>query len=317
MRMDFLGLQAFVSIAERGSFQGAAAQLNLSQTALSHRMKKFEDYFGVKLMLRSARQVTLTQAGRELLPKAMKIIAEVQSSLHGLRAHGESAQKQLCIGCLPTLASRYLPRLLASFADAEPGIAVRVYDNSAAEILELVRSGVIEFAVTSLVIDPSGLETRPLMKEPFLLIAPSTLPIAQKSSVGWADLVGMPLVRISSQASNRILIDDALREHHEKLLWRYEVQHAATAISMVAAGNGLTIVPRSTMELMRMPGLCGIPLRNPSISRTVALVSRRDEQLSPAATLLMDMLQREIRNRGAARQPHGRYSSVPAQARLS
>ena len=67
-RIDFLGLQAFLAIAERGSFQRAAAQLNLSQTALSHRMKKLEQDLGLKLLLRTTRQVTLTEAGAQLLP---------------------------------------------------------------------------------------------------------------------------------------------------------------------------------------------------------------------------------------------------------
>ena len=81
MRIDFLGLEAFLSIADRGSFHRAAAHLNLSQTALSHRMKKLEDDLGLKLLARTTRQVSLTPAGLELLPKARQIMDDITASL--------------------------------------------------------------------------------------------------------------------------------------------------------------------------------------------------------------------------------------------
>jgi DNA-binding transcriptional LysR family regulator len=80
MRIDFLGLQAFLSIAQRGNFQRAAAHLNLSQTAISHRMRKLEEDLGIKLFARTTREVTLTRAGIEFLPKAQKAIEELEQS---------------------------------------------------------------------------------------------------------------------------------------------------------------------------------------------------------------------------------------------
>ena len=80
MRVDFLGLEAFFCIADRGSFHAAAAHLNLSQTALSHRMKKLENDLGVKLLARTTRQVSLTPAGAELLPVAQRVMADVTAS---------------------------------------------------------------------------------------------------------------------------------------------------------------------------------------------------------------------------------------------
>src|SRR5215813_609530 len=88
MRIDFLGLQAFLSIAQRGSFQRAAAHLNLSQAALSHRMRKFETDLGVRLLTRTTRQVTLSPAGLELLPKARRMLEEMEESLEALRQDG-------------------------------------------------------------------------------------------------------------------------------------------------------------------------------------------------------------------------------------
>src|SRR5665647_304766 len=97
MRVDFLGLEAFLSIAERGSFQRAAAHLNLSQTAISHRMRKLEEELGLKLFARTTREVTLTRAGIDFLPKAQKAIGELEQSFDDLKQQGAKRRERLDI----------------------------------------------------------------------------------------------------------------------------------------------------------------------------------------------------------------------------
>ncbi|WP_158743014.1 LysR family transcriptional regulator [Acidisphaera sp. L21] len=303
MRVDFFGLQAFVSIAARGSFQAAATSLNLSQTALSHRMRKFENDLGVKLMIRSTPQVTLTAAGMDLLPKARQIMDDLQTSLDAVRKQGSVKQQQLALGCLPTLASHYLPPILHEFALQHPNITVRIYDNSATEIVERVAAGDAEFGITILAANRPDMEARPLMKEPFVLVAPASHAIAAQQSVDWSDLAGLPLIRISSQAGNRLLIDNALGSRRESLVWQYEVQHVSTAINMVAAQNGFTVVPSLLIDAMGTPGIVARPLRNPGISRVVGLVFKRGGVLSPAAQDLIALIEKGRRqSRPASRQ---------------
>ncbi|MBB4199904.1 hypothetical protein CCR94_03580 [Rhodoblastus sphagnicola] len=80
MRIDFLGVEAFLSIADRGGFNGAATHLNLSQTPLSHRLCKFEAELGVKLFARTTRKAPLTPARTELLPRARAMLDELGAS---------------------------------------------------------------------------------------------------------------------------------------------------------------------------------------------------------------------------------------------
>src|SRR5215472_7860820 len=112
MRIDILGLEAFLCIAERGSFLRAAAHLNLSQTAVSHRLKKLEEALGVKLFARTTREVTLTRAGTDLLPKAQKALADLDASFEELRRDGAERNARINVACLPAFAVNYLPPLL-------------------------------------------------------------------------------------------------------------------------------------------------------------------------------------------------------------
>lgn len=295
MRIDFLGLQTFLSIAERGSFQRAAAHLNLSQTALSHRMRKFEADLGVKLLTRTTRQVTLSPAGLELLPKARRIIEEIESSIETLRQTGRHRQERVAIGCLPTIAHHHLPRVLREFGSRFPDISVKIHDNSAAEIAELVQGGGAEFGITIVSANRIDLDIKPLLKEPFVLVSPSDHPFARQKAVNWSELAGIPLVRISPQAGNRALIDDALGSRRDALSWRYEVQHVATAVSMVIAGLGLTIVPRLAIDIAGTPGISASALRNPGIVRTLGILTRRGASLSPAAEALVGLISAHLK----------------------
>src|SRR3712207_1403673 len=173
MRIDFLGLHAFVAIAERGSFQLAAAHLNLSQTALSHRMRKLEDDLGVRLLSRTTREVSLTPAGLELLPKVRSMIEDLSASLDDLRQHGRVRQGRLAIGCLPTIAAGHLPAVLRRFRSAHPDVVLRVHDNSATEIADLVQAGTIEFGITLVAAHRWDFDIETLLREPFVLVCRS------------------------------------------------------------------------------------------------------------------------------------------------
>ncbi|MFO1150567.1 MAG: LysR family transcriptional regulator [Alsobacter sp.] len=297
MRVDFLGLEAFLSIAERGSFHQAAGHLNLSQTALSHRLKKLEDDLGVKLLARTTRQVSLTPAGEGLLPAARRMMDEITGSLQAVKQQGAARQQRLCIGCLPTIAIHYLPHVLREFERSWPGLNVQVHDNSATEIAEHVQDGRAEFGITIVSANRGNLEISPLLKEPFVAVCPAAHPLARKAHVDWSDLEGTPLVRISAQTGNRMLIDDALGSRREQMTWRYECQHVATAVSLVIEGLAVAILPRLSVDGAGTPGVTALPLRNPGISRTLGIVSRRGASLSPAATALLQLIRVQLKDR--------------------
>jgi DNA-binding transcriptional LysR family regulator len=294
IRPDFLGLQAFVAIAERGSFNKAAAHLGITQTALSHRIRKLEDYLGIALLHRTTRQVSLTPSGLELLPRASRLIAEAQGMFAELSADAAIRQERVAIGCLPTLAIHFLPEIIAKFAAKHPATLVRVFDNSASEIAERVQRGDAEFGLTILATSRWDLEMKPLVKEPYVLVCRASHPAARQKSVRWSDIQGERLIRISTQTGNRALIDDALGPATERLRWSSEVQHVATAVAMVAAGVGMTVVPRSTIAVVRAQNLACVPLRSPSVTRTLGVVTRRGVPLSVLGASLLKLIERSI-----------------------
>ncbi len=296
MRIDFLGLEAFFCIADRGSFHRAAAHLNLSQTALSHRMKKLEEDLGVKLLARTTRHVSLTPAGVELLPVARRIIEDINASFEELRKRGNKRQHKLSIGCLPTLATNFLPRILEEFEQVRPHIQLRIFDQSASEITEHVENGTAEFGVSIISAARFDLDIMPLAKESFVLACPRNHEIARKGSASWADIEGIPLMRVGKQTGNRILIDEALGNRRESMNWKYEVQHITTVVSFVQQGLALAVLPEFVLAGTEIPGITGVPLRNPTVTRPIGMLTRKGAPLSPAAEDLRSIIVRHFKD---------------------
>jgi DNA-binding transcriptional LysR family regulator len=290
MHLDFFGLQAFVAIAERGSFRAAAAHLNLTQTALSHRIRKFEEGTGVQLLSRTTRHVALTAAGADLLPRARRLLDDMATAMGRLAALAQQEEPRLSFACLPTIAMVCLPPVVAAFAARYPDMALRVFDSSASEVADRVQAGDADFGVTVVAANRWDLDLQPLVKEPFVLLCRRQDPLAQEAALNWADITRLPLIRISTETGNRVLIDDALGSRKEALNWRYEVQRVTTAVALVGSGVGYAVLPRLAVRLVEADGLATVPLATPAVTRTLGVVTRKGRALTPAAQHLLDLL---------------------------
>ncbi len=307
MHIDFLGIQAFLAIAETGSFQLAATQLHLSQTAVSHRMRKLEETLGVRLVARTSRDVALTEAGRALLPNARSAVRELGMSVEAVRKHGQNANAWLAFACLPTLCTNLVGPLLTAAAHALPGTLVRVFDTTIREIVEVVESRVASFGLTVVQPGYGELRMRPVGDEPFVLVCPPGHRLAAGQAAGGAvdcaALEGEPMIRISLPSGNGMIIDDALGPLRERLRWRYEALHNTMAIEMVRAGLGLTIVP--ALSVPPGAGVAALRIAAPRMHRTLCMLTRPDDTPSPQEAWLQEravaMLQGHLAGRADER----------------
>ena len=284
MRVDYLGLEAFVRVAEHGSFQRAAAVLHLSQTALSHRLKKVEADLGTALLIRSNREVSLTPAGHRLLPDARRHLKELAESYAAIRMRGRPEGRSVTFACVPTIAHAWLSPVLQDFAERHADVAVTLHDIPVALIAEKVQAGEAEFGVTVVSAHVRDLRVHELFSRALRPAGARGAP-ARGTARGRArgpergdDGAD------STQSKNRQLVADALGDTLPH--WRFEVQNAAMAIRLVATGAAATILPRSAVEVMpagvEMRHLADVPA-----SRTIGIVRRRGVPLSDLGAELM------------------------------
>lgn len=310
MRIDYLGLEAFVAIAEHGSFQRAAQALSLSQTALSHRLRKIEADLGAPLLTRSSREVSLTGAGQDLLADARRLLKELANSYAAVRARAQHRRRRLSFACLPTIAHTVLPAILHRFAEETPEVALTLYDIPAHRIAELVQSGEAEFGITIVSAQLPDLKVRALFDEPYELLVPQGHPLAALKVVSRSDLTGVAMARIMTQNKNRQLVDNALAEARDLMDWRYAVQNATMAMALVAEGAALTILPRSAADFAPR-SIVRKSFSDVRMFRSVGLVTRRGVPLSDLAQKLMEEVEARLSQVGQAPSKPVSHSPPP------
>src|SRR4051812_9213953 len=282
MKIDIRGLEAFIWIAELGTFRRAATHLNISQTAVSHRVSKFEAGLGLQLFTRTTRQVILTKAGTEMLPVGRALFADFARQVQLIKARHVENAEELLLACVPTVAVHLLPAVFVEFKQHRPLARVQVFDKTATEVGDMVAAGLAEFGITLLGADRWNVIAHPVMKDEFLCVCPATHPLAAKSVISWRDLEKFPLVRFTMPNVNRLVMDKALEKHSAKLRWVYEVQHTMTALMLVQGGLALAAIPTLAAQNL-LDGLKAVKLSSPKITRMIGIVRRRGEATSDLA----------------------------------
>ena len=151
-------------------------------------------------------------------------------------------------------------------------------------------NGDADFGINMINITHPYIEFTPLVNEPFVLACKRDHDLAKKSLVMWEDLAGLRLIGVRKSSGNRLLIDQALEGFDWRPNWFYEVRHLSTSLGMVEAGLGVAVVPSLAMPTDEHHVLVSRPLIEPVIRRTLGLVVRRGNSLSPAAEKFREML---------------------------
>ncbi|MGH8201487.1 MAG: LysR substrate-binding domain-containing protein [Steroidobacteraceae bacterium] len=295
MKIDTLGVQAFIAIATRRNFHRAAGDLNITQTALSRRLQTLEAYLGVKLIERTTRSVELTLTGSDFLPRAQRLLTELETSLTDIRETGKASRGSVTIACVPSIGARYLPRVIQQYSAAYPENRITIHDHSSFGVAEAVLRREAEFGINVTGSHDAGLASVPLARDRFVLICRDDHPLAARKKVSWVQLQPHLLIFPGSLSANKPVLDLALTAERLRLRTHYEVQHSSTALGLVAEGVGAAVVPGLAVQKDAYPKIRVIPLVDPAVARSIVLILPRSAHLSPAAQALYDMLMRPAR----------------------
>lgn len=288
LRFDLSDLQAMVAVVDKGGFRAAAQALHLSQPALSRRIAKLEEALNVRLFECSTRRVALTLVGREFFIKAVEILESVERSLHKISDISLTHFGQVTIAYVPSVAHNVLPPILQRFNAALPGIRIRVADEGAHEVLNMVARGDADFGVNFLGAGEAGIDFEAILREKFVLACPQTHPLAGKRAVSWDDIGRYPYMTVAKSSGNRKVLDDAMAPAEQRPQSYIEVRHVSTLIELVAAGLGVAVVPRLSMPASTT--LRAVPLKAPGIERTLGVIRRSGRIFAPAAQHLYEEL---------------------------
>lgn len=296
MNITLRQLRAFVAVARTSSFTLAAERLFVTQSALSGLIKELEQSLGVRLFHRSTRRIELSDVGRGIYPLIDKILLDLDRVIDEV-TNLKALKKGLVRVAAPQLmACTLLPEVIASFHAAFPDVEIRLVDCAVESVVSRVFSGEVDLGVGPERDPNSDIEATLLFELPFHAVFPPSHALSALDQVRWADLVDYPLITLQGQFTERLSIDlhHAMREFD--LAPQTTVTFMSTALSMVAAGLGVTICIPYALSLVRLYGLEMRPMIAPEVTRRFYVFTRAGRSLSPAAdrfrTYLFDHIDR-------------------------
>lgn len=298
MRIDTLGLEALIAIADQGNFRKAARVLHITQTALSRRLQNLESLLEVTLVERTTRSVALTAVGRDFVPQARRLLGELTAALVELHETGKARRGDVTIACVPTVGVQFLPRIIQAYAARYPENRIKLLDHASSGVAQAVLSREAEFGIHIGGTQHPELIDTALFEDRLVVICRADHALANSRRVSWQQLRAHPVIAIGADSGNRPLVDRALGAGNLKFEAHFEVQRSSTAVGLVAAGVAVAIVPGLALQPGAYPDLRVIALTHPVVSRTLSLVRRRSARLSPAAQALYDLVEREGRGSG-------------------
>ncbi|WP_371101148.1 LysR family transcriptional regulator [Streptomyces sp. PU_AKi4] len=298
-------LHAFVVLAEELHFGRAATRLGIAQPPLSQQIRRLEEKVGHPLFHREPGRVTLTPAGRELLPAVRRALADLTDGLSAARAAGSGRAGRLRIGFAASLALTVLPGLLRTFRQRFPDVHLDIHEMTTAPQITALREGTIDIGLLR---EPPTGETeigfRTILTEPFVAVLPTAHPLAARRTVRLDRLADSPFVLLPREAGPR-LHDRITGLCAEAGFTPRIAQHAVewqTVCALVETGLGVSLAPASIRRIR----LKGVAFRAvaPGTARTHVAVAWRRNDPNPLVANLLTTVGRETPRQGAV--PAGR-----------
>lgn len=284
--MELRHLRYFVAVAEEGHITRAAERLGIQQPPLSHQIRALERELGVQLFRRLPRGVELTEAGRSFIEDARAALARVGQGVEAAKRAARGEQGHLRLAVPPTAPFHpFVPQVILAFREAYPLVSLTMEENLRMETMEQLRGGQMDVAfLRASIAAPEGLVVHPLLEEPMVAALPSGHPLArsapsQDAALPLRALAGETFIAYARQqgpALYEAMAAACLQAGFSPQLGQ-EAPRISTALSLVATGFGVTLVPAS-MRRMALEGVTYRDLAGAAQARAfLSIAARRDD----------------------------------------
>lgn len=286
--MELRHLRYFIAVAEEKSFNKAAARLYISQPPLSRQIKQLEEEIGVTLIDRENRPLKLTEAGEFFYDHAIQILKK-SDDLRTMTIRKGSFDNSLSIGFVSSILYGILPRVISRFREVHPNIEVKLYELNSWQQTQALIEGKIDVGFGRLLFEDASIKRMVLREEDLVVAGPIEHPLSKekRDSLSLIDLTNENLL-LYPTAPRPSFIDYVLELFENRNLkanYFMEVRELHIALGLVAAGEGLTIVPK-TLEHLRHQEITYIPFEEGILTSPIVMSVRHFDKSELLETLL-------------------------------
>ncbi|TWU26647.1 Hydrogen peroxide-inducible activator [Novipirellula galeiformis] len=282
--MHLRNLELFCSVAEERSFSKAAAEYDLTQSAVSQAMQQLEDSLRVQLIDRSKRPLVLTAAGQTYVRGLRDVLRQLQRLESEVVSIGGMLSGQLKIGTIYSVGLSYLPQASEQFAAMHCDVDVKLEFGSVERVVEMTADGEVDFGLVSFPRNTKTLQSVMWQQEPMRLVCALEHPFASCTNLSLDALQGIAMVGFDRTLTLRKEIDQYLLKAGVTVDTRMEFDNADSLIRAIQASRGVGIVPEAAVRRETASGsLKEVACHGLRMTRPLGVIYRRRGQLSQAA----------------------------------
>lgn len=291
--MQLQQIRTFVTVANLGHLTKAAEALHLTQPALSGQLKNLEDRLNVKLLTRTATGMALTPAGRELLPKAERILLAIDEMKSAAKSLQGSLSGQLRVGVLmidPDFLK--LGALISGMAERHKDIVIDLEVSGVQRCISGVENGALDGAFFAGTVPHRRLSAAPLQNLRYRVIAPADWAPRLRNAI-WGNLALMPWIRAPKPSAHYEMVASMFRHASIEPIRIFEVDHESVIVSLVKAGVGLSVIREDLAIQAAARGDVMIWDHAPALQLPLSFIHHIDRGQDPLLLAFKDFL-REI-----------------------
>lgn len=279
-------LNAFVAVAQEGSFTRAAHRLCQTQSSVTGLIQQLETALGTTLLSRTSRRVSLTSIGQEFLPRVIRLLSDFDSAVGNVLRFSEQKDGQVKVAAALSAIHGLIAPAACSYSQKYPNVRLNICDDSAEKIQNLVAKGEVDFGLTSRWADVYGLECEPLVEDQFGILYgldDKSIQLNNDNSISLSQVQGQRFVGVTGETGIMAVLSARADLPLEASTPFYEASSTAAQASMIENGLGIALLPALIAHRVRTPKLGFALLNDMQMLRSLCLITHQDHPLSPAA----------------------------------
>lgn len=280
-KIDLRRLHYFVVVAEELHFTRAAERLHIAQPPLSYHIQQLERELDVQLFARTRHQVQLTEAGRTLLSEAYRLFGQVEQMVRMVQRVGHGEIGLLTLGFVPSASNTILPTILRIFRERFPEVHLLLKEQNPDQLMRGLAEQRLDVGFLYLPCEGNALETRPMSREPLVVVLPENHPLVNREEIALSALAEEFFVLPPRYAAVPGLLSHIMESCLRAGFVPKVAQEAwlmQTIIGLVAANIGVALVPAS-VQLLHRTGVVYKPLQGSPTFVEMGMLWRHDETL--------------------------------------
>ena len=295
--MTLTELRYIVAVSQKNHFGKAAQACFVSQPTLSIAIKKLEEELGVRLFERSSKnEIRITGIGQQVIDQAYVVLQQAQILNEIAQQGKDPLSGQFKLGVIYTIGPYLLPSLIPKLSENAPDLKLIIEENFTASLLQSLKQGALDAIIISYPFEEPAIETEALYEEPFIIALPKNHEWRNRETIPTEDLASQDLMLLGSGHCFRDQVVKACpncMSGNSELTRTFEGSSLETIRHMVAAGTGITVLPRTSIfSSPQNEAMIDIkPFKSPSPSRVVALAWRKHYPRQEAIDIIRETIQ--------------------------